>query len=83
MSIRCILADLLFLNPPVRLSDAPRLVQSVQAQAKTLPNNNHLDLQHIVLAQRAFLFCFVFATIGNICLIHTQLDRVLLRTFYR
>ena len=78
MSIRCILADLLFLNPPVRLSDAPRLVQSVQAQAKTLPNNNHLDLQHIVLAQRAF-----FATMGSIYLIHTQLDRVLLRTFYR
>lgn len=56
MSIRCILADLPFLSPPVRLSDAPRLVQSVQAQAKTLPNNNHLDLQHRVLAQRAF-FC--------------------------
>lgn len=82
MSIRCILADLLFLNPPVRLSDAPRLVQSVQAQAKTLPNNNHLDLQHIVLAQRAFFF-FFFATMGSIYLIHTQLDRVLLRTFYR
>lgn len=57
MSIRCILADLLFLNPPVRLSDVPRLVQSVQAQAKTLPDNNHLDLQHIVLAQRAIFFC--------------------------
>lgn len=80
MSIRCILADLLFLNPPVRLSDAPRLVQSVQAQAKTLPDNNHLDLQHIVLAQRAFFF---FATMGSTYLIHTQLNRVLLRTFYR